>query len=45
MAFKGFKILVVAVLGDPIGLRIVCVVMDKASFTLYNEKEARLFVI
>jgi len=45
MAFRGFRVLVIAVPGDPIGLRITCVVTDRAGFTLNSEKEARLFVI
>ena len=31
--------------GDLIGLRIACVVVDRAGFTLNSEKEARLFII
>ena len=45
MAFRGFKVLVITVLGDPIGLRIACVITDRAGFTLNSEKEARLFII
>ena len=45
MAFKGFRVLVITVPGNPISLRITYVIIDRAGFTLNSEKEARLFVI